>query len=79
MTKDRLLAVLGAILVALGAWNLNTTRATAELIARIDERQQAAQSVANEQAERTKAQDIAILELRTRVTALEIRAGIGIN
>lgn len=66
MTKERMAAVLGSILIALGAWNLTATRSAGEAIARMEERQ-----IAANRTTEMHAKDIT--DLRLRITAVEIQ------
>lgn len=73
MTINSILSILGSviglllsILVGLGAWNLNATRATAEAVARMEERVFAADARATDV--RTRLADV-----ETRIQSLEVR------
>lgn len=73
MNLSRVLAVTGsilslliAILIGLGAWNLNATRAALETLARMEERQVAADA-------RTSDLRIRLADVETRIQAVEIR------
>ena len=73
MNLSRVLAVTGSILsllitilIGLGAWNLNATSAALETLARMEERQVAADA-------RTSDLRIRLAEVETRIQAVEIR------
>ena len=73
MTLNRLLSILGSvigllltILVGLGAWNLNATRATAEAVARMEERIVAADA-------RSADVRVRLADVEARIQAVEVR------
>lgn len=73
MNLSRALAVTGSILsllitilIGLGAWNLNATRAALETLARMEERQVAADA-------RTSDLRVRLADVETRIQAVEIR------
>lgn len=77
MNLSRALAVTGSILsllisilIGLGAWNLNATRSALETLARMEERQVAADA-------RTSDLRVRLADVETRIQAIEIRLAEG--
>ncbi|MEN6533422.1 MAG: hypothetical protein ABFD89_07155 [Bryobacteraceae bacterium] len=66
LTKEKLLSALMAIIAALGAWNLRATLDIADRLARIEERQVAADS-------RTADIRARLVDVETRIQYVEVR------
>ena len=67
LTKEKLLAALMTVIAALGAWNLRATLDVADRLARIEERQIAAQRTDEELRARIVAAEARILAVETHV------------
>jgi hypothetical protein len=67
LTKEKLLAALMSIVAALGAWNLRATLDVADRLARIEERQIAAQRTDEELRARIVAAEARILAVEIHV------------
>ena len=67
LTKEKLLAALMSIVAALGAWNLRATLDVADRLARIEERQIAAQRTDEELRARIVAAEARILAVEIQV------------
>lgn len=67
LTKEKLLASLMSVIAALGAWNLRATLDVADRLARIEERQIAAQRTDEELHARIVAAEARILAVEIQV------------
>ena len=67
LTKEKLLAALMTVIAALGAWNLRATLDVADRLARIEERQIAAQRTDEELRARIVAAEARILAVEIQV------------
>ncbi len=67
LTKEKILAALMSIVAALGAWNLRATLDVADRLARIEERQIAAQRTDEELRARIVAAEARILAVEIQV------------
>ena len=67
LTKEKLLAALMTVIAALGAWNLRATLDVADRLARIEERQIAAQRTDEELRARIVAAEARILAVELQV------------
>lgn len=67
LTKEKLLAALMSVVAALGAWNLRATLDVADRLARIEERQIAAQRTDEELRARIVAAEARILAVEIQV------------
>ena len=67
LTKEKLLAALMTVIAALGAWNLRATLDVADRLARIEERQIAAQRTDEEMRARIVAAEARILAVELQV------------
>ena len=67
LTKEKLLAALMSVVAAIGAWNLRATLDVADRLARIEERQIAAQRTDEELRARIVANEARILAVEIQV------------
>ena len=67
LTKEKLLAAIMSVVAAIGAWNLRATLDVADRLARIEERQIAAQRTDEELRARIVANEARILAVEIQV------------